>query len=84
MLKASPPRVPDPLLVFFGKTCPEVIQGAFAASVMVFPQQSAEKAGRIQVSLDIEYVEKNHDNPQGKVREPIFEEVVLFLLFGWG
>jgi hypothetical protein len=80
MLEATSACLADPLLAFFRITCVKIIQSPLSAAMIMFPQQSTEKASEVQIGLDIKQVKKNYKNPQHKIAEPILEGIV-FLLF---
>jgi hypothetical protein len=80
MLKASPAGLQNPLFALFGETGAKVVQSAFAAAMVVFPEQSAEKTSGPEVGLDIEYIQENDENPHSNIEQPVLNGVVLSLL----
>lgn len=62
VLEAPPARPPNPLLAFFGKARSKIIQRPLSSAMIMFPEQSTEKARRFKIGLDIEQVQKYHEN----------------------
>ena len=56
VLEAAAAGVDEPFFILVGKAGSEVIKGTLAASVVVLPHTSTEKAGKAKVCLDTESI----------------------------
>lgn len=70
-----------PLLILFRIACAEVVECAFFSAMIVLPEESAEKAGEIQVCVNIKQTDKDYQDAQGDIREKLEDHVAFFLLF---
>ncbi len=83
LLEALLARPPYPLFALFREACVKVVQGAFSASMVVFPQQPTEESGGIEIRLDAEHVDDDAKNPHGEVDRVIPDGVVFLLFLLW-